>query len=132
MRQRRLVPLLLAAMIGLLTLAHNWWYPVERQARKFGNREFSVQAWAQASQMQRAEMTASFLKQYEVSDFNSRKKIEALLGPQTAYYDYDTNVAYVVGPNTVKTMYGPGYLWVFEADKYDGQIERVFFVPDVE
>lgn len=132
MAQRRPVFVLLAAMIGLLTLAHGWWYSVERQARKFGDREFSVQAWAQASQAQRAEMTASFLEQYDASDFDSREKVEALLGPQTAYYDYDTNVAYVVGPNTVETMYGPGYLWVFEADKYDGQIKRVYFVPDVE
>jgi len=117
---------------ALLILAHNWWHSVERQARKFGTQEFSVQAWAQASQMQRAEMTATFLEQYDVSDFNNRKKVETLLGPQTAYYDYDTNVAYVVGPNTVKTMYGPGYLWVFEADKDNGKIDRVYFVPDVE
>lgn len=124
--------ILLLAVAGLLILAHGWWYSVERQARKLGSRQFSAQAWAQASQIQRGEMTASFLEQYNLSDFNSRKKVEALLGPQTSYFDYDSNVAYVVGPDTVRSMYGPGYLLVFEADKYDGQIERVFFFPDVE
>lgn len=79
MAQRRPVFVLLAAMIGLLTLADGWWYSVERQARKLGDRDFSVQAWAQASQAQRAEMTASFLEQYDASDFDSREKVEALL-----------------------------------------------------
>jgi len=76
-------------------------------------------------------MTASFLEQYDTSNF-TRKDVEALLGKQTGYYDYDSNLAYVVGPNTVKNMYGKGYLLVFEADKDDGTIDSVFFVPDVE
>lgn len=129
-KQRFLAYLILAALATLLTLAFNWWYSVERQARKLGTREFSVQAWANVSQSQRAEMTASFFEQYDVSGFK-RKDIEALLGAQTSYYDYDTNLAYVVGPDTVRSMYGPGYLLVFEADKYDGEIDSVFFVPDV-
>ncbi|WP_137173984.1 hypothetical protein [Massilia sp. HP4] len=129
-RSRRVI--LLLAIVGLLILAHDWWYSVERQARKLGSRQFSVQAWAQASQIQRGEMTASFLEQYDLSDFDSRKKVEALLGSQTAYFDYDSNVAYFVGPDTVQSMYGPGYLLVFEADKDDGKIERVFFFPRVK
>jgi len=76
-------------------------------------------------------MTASFLKQHDTRNF-TRKEVEALLGTQTAYYNYDTNLAYVVGPDTVRSMYGKGYLLVFEADKDDGRIDNVFFFPEVE
>jgi len=130
-KRRRLTYMILAVSATLIVFAHNWWYSVERQARKLGSREFTVQAWAKAGQTQRAEMTASFLEQYDVSGFH-RKDIEALLGPQTSYYDYDTNLAYVVGPDTVRSMYASGYLLVFAADKYDGEIDSVFFFPDVE
>lgn len=115
----------------MLGLTGCWLNSVENQARKLGAREFTPKAWATASQMQRAEMTASFLKQHDTTNF-TRKEVEALLGTQTAYYNYDTNLAYVVGPDTVRSMYGKGYLLVFEADKDTGRIDSVFFVPDVE
>lgn len=108
-----------------------WLNSVEDQARKLGTREFTPEAWAAASKLQRAEMTASFLKQHDTRNF-TRKEVEALLGTQTAYYNYDTNLAYVVGPDTVRSMYGKGYLLVFEADKDNGRIDSVFFVPEVE
>jgi len=50
----------------------------------------------------------------------------------TGYYDYDTNPAYVVGPTTVESVYTKGYLPVFETDKENGKVERIFFVPAVE
>lgn len=115
----------------VLGYAGYWLNSVEYQARKLGQREFTPAAWASATQMQRAEMTASFLKQYDTRGF-MRKDIEALLGKQTAYYDYDSNLAYVVGPDTVRSMYGNGYLLVFEGDKDTGKIDSVFFVPDIE
>ena len=108
-----------------------WMNSVENQAKKLGQREFTSAAWASATKIQRAEMTASFLKQYDTKGY-TRQDIEALLGKQTAYYDYDSNLAYVVGPDTVRSMYGNGYLLVFEGDKDNGKIESVFFVPDVE
>lgn len=51
---------------------------------------------------------------------------------KTGYHDYDTNLAQVVGPDTVRSTYGKGYLLVFEADKDTGRIDSVFFVPDLE
>lgn len=118
-------------LLSSVILGGCWLNSVEDQARKLGNREFTPQAWAAASQIQRAEMTSSFLKQYDTTNF-TREDIEALLGTQTGYYDYDSNIVYVVGPNTVKNMYGKGYLLVFEADKSDGKIDKVFFDPEVE
>lgn len=118
-------------LLFALAYAGCWLNSVENQARKLGQREFTPAAWSSATQMQRAEMTASFLEQYDTRGF-TRKDIEALLGEQTAYYNYDSNLAYVVGPDTVQSMYGKGYLLVFEGDKDDGRIESVFFVPAVE
>lgn len=120
-----------AMFVLMLGLPGCWLNSVEDQARKLGGREFTTEAWATASQLHRAEMTASFLKQYDTRNF-TRKEVEALLGTQTAYYNYDTNLAYVVGPDTVRSMYGKGYLLVFEADKDTGRIDSAFFVPDVE
>lgn len=119
------------SLLTSLALVGCWWNSIEDQARKLGNREFTPQAWSTASKTQRAEMTASFLKQYDTRNF-TRKDVEALLGTQTGYYDYDSNIVYVVGPDTVKNMYGKGYLLVFEADKEDGKIEKVFFDPEVK
>lgn len=68
-KRRRVAYMMLAVLATVIVFAHNWRYSVERQARKLGSREFTVQAWAKASQTQRAEMTASFLEQYDVSGF---------------------------------------------------------------
>jgi hypothetical protein len=76
-------------------------------------------------------MTASFLHQHDATSLN-RTQLEKMLGHPTGYYYYDNNPAYFVGPNTVSSIHGDGYLWVFEADKDDGQIERVFFVPEIK
>jgi len=101
------------------------------QAAKLGDQEFSPQSWAKASQIERGKMTASFLRKYKATALD-RTQIEEVLGHPTGYYYYDTNPAYFVGPNTVESIHGYGYLWVFEANKNDGRIERVFFVPDVQ
>ena len=76
-------------------------------------------------------MTASFLKKYDTRGF-ARRDVEELLGKQTGYFHYDTNLAYVVGPDTVRSIYGKGYLLVFEGDKSNGKIDSVFFVPEVD
>lgn len=104
---------------------------VEEQAKKLGDREFTADAWATASDLQRGEMTASLLKQHDLTRSNGQD-IVALLGRPTGYYDYDTNPAYVVGPTSVESVYAKGYLLVFETDKENGKAVRIFFVPDVE
>jgi len=101
------------------------------QAIKLGEREFTRESWATASRIERGRMTASFLRQYDATTLD-RRQIEKILGPSTGYYYYDNNPAYFVGPDTVTSIHGKGYLWVFEADKNDGRIERVHFVPEVE
>lgn len=101
------------------------------QARKLGHREFTPQSWAAASQIERGQMTASFLRQYDVKAMN-RTQVERILGPSTGYYYYDNNPAYFVGPDTVSSIHGKGYLLAFDADKTDGQIEQVRFVPEVQ
>lgn len=107
------------------------WNSVENQASKLGTREFTAETWATATDLQRGEMTASLLRKHDVTSFH-RKEVVALLGPPTGYYDYDTNPAYFVGPTTVESVYGKGYMLIFETDKYNGQVDRVFFLPAVE
>jgi hypothetical protein len=104
---------------------------VEDQANKLGDREFTTVVWATASSLQRGEMTASLLRKHDLKRSNG-SDIVALLGHPAGYYDYDTNPAYVVGPTTVESVYTKGYLLVFETDKENGKVERIFFVPDVE
>ena len=104
--------------------------PLE-QATRLGEREFTPQSWATASQIERGQMTASFLRKVRPKPLN-RRDVEKMLGHPTGYYYYDNNPAYFVGPNTVSSIHGTGYLWVFEANKNDGSIERVFFVPEVK
>lgn len=107
------------------------WNTVEDQARKLGTREFTPETWAKATDLQRGEMTASLLKKHDVTSYH-RKEIVALLGEPTGYYDYDTNPAYFVGPTTVESMYGKGYLLVFLTDKSNGDVDSVMFFPEVE
>lgn len=124
MRANLLFILLTAAISGC-------WNSVEAQATKLGTREFTPEAWAKATDLQRGEMTASLLTKYEVTSFH-RLEIEALLGEPTGYYDYDTNPAYFVGPKTVESMYGNGHLLVFLTDKNNGDVDRVIFYPEVK
>ena len=76
-------------------------------------------------------MTASLLKKHDLK-WSSGNGVVALLGRPTGYYDYDSNPTYVVGPTTVESVYTKGYLLVFETDKDNGKVKRIFFVPDVE
>lgn len=115
----------------LSILLSGCWNSVENQASKLGAREFTAETWATATDLQRGEMTASLLSKHDVTNFH-RKEVVALLGAPTGYYDYDTNPAYFVGPTTVESVYGKGYMLVFETDKYNGKVDRVFFLPAVE
>lgn len=101
------------------------------QANKLGQREFTPESWAAASRLERGEMTASFLRQYDATSLDWRQ-IEKILGPSTGYYYYDINPAYFVGPDTVSSIHGKGYLLAFEANKNNGRIERVRFVPEIK
>lgn len=124
MRSHLLTILLAASISGC-------WNSVEDQAQKLGTREFTPATWAKATDLQRGEMTASLLKKHDVTSLH-RTQIEALLGEPTGYFDYDTNPAYFVGPKTVESMYGKGYLLVFLANKNNGEIDSVMFFPEVE
>jgi len=123
------------ALVLASTASGCWWQSgeieVERQAAKLGREEFTVHAWKAASELERGRMTASFLRKYRATEL-SRQQVEALLGDSTGYYYSDSNPAYFVGPRTVGSIHGDGYLWVFDADKSTDQIRRVFFVPDVK
>jgi hypothetical protein len=104
---------------------------IEKQAKKLGTQEFTAQAWAVGTQEERGQMIASFLGKYAVTDLNG-KQVRHLLGPSTAYYDYDEYPAYLVGPKTVKSEYGNGYLWVFITDKSSGKVQKAVLVPPVQ
>jgi hypothetical protein len=101
---------------------------VEKQAAKLGTKEFTTQAWAAAGQEGRGEMLASLLAKHHFAG-TPAKDVKALLGPPTAYYDYDENPAYLVGPRSVKSPYGDGYLLVFLTDKNKGLVTEVRLLP---
>ncbi|WP_137173373.1 hypothetical protein [Massilia sp. HP4] len=104
---------------------------VEEQSRAFGNDEFTPTAWAAADQLGRGRMLASFLRQHPVKELNA-DQVRALLGLSTGYADYDENLAYFVGPSTVESEYGKGYLLIFVTDKKTGRIQQLRLVPSVK
>lgn len=104
---------------------------VAEQARMLGNREFTQQAWASASQIDRGAMLASFLSKYPVNQLTA-ERVRQLLGRPTGYADYDEDPTYVVGPPTVRSDYGDGYLLIFVTDKTTGQVLETRLVPAIE
>lgn len=95
-----------------------------------GTRSFTIERWAAADQVARGEMVASFLALYPPAGM-TRRELTALLGRPTGYYEDAENLAYVVGPTTIKSPYADGYLLVFVVDQVSGRVARVIFVPDL-
>lgn len=123
--------LLSLALLSVIVLSGCSADSIENQAKKLGARDFTTQAWAVGTQEERGQMIASFLAKYSVTDLTG-KQVRLLLGPSTGYYDYDEYPAYLVGPRTVKSEYGNGYLWVFITDKSNGKVRKVVLVPPVQ
>lgn len=95
-----------------------------------GTRSFTIERWAEADQVRRGEMAASFIALYSPEGM-TRGEIVALLGRATGVYPDGENLAYVVGPPTVKNPHADGYLMVFLVDPLNGRVTRVIFIPDL-
>jgi hypothetical protein len=102
---------------------------VTEQAKLLGTKTFTQEAWAVGNQEQRGEMVYSFLSQHEIKSLSSNS-VKELLGIPTGYYDYDENPAYFVGPNSVESEYGKGYLLAFISDKTSGRINAIRIIPE--
>lgn len=59
-------------------------------------------------------------------------QVRQLLGQPTGYADYDEDPAYLVGPSTVSSKYGNGYLLIFVTDKTTGRVLETRLVPEIE
>lgn len=103
--------------------------PVGEQAKLLGTKTYSKEAWAAANQEERGEMVFSFLSQHDHKSLTS-STIKELLGPPTGYYDFDENPAYLVGPSSVESKFGKGYVLAFIAEKNSGKIVEVRIVPE--
>jgi hypothetical protein len=100
------------------------------RTKVLGEREFTHSAWMNSDQVGRGAMLSSFLKKHKPEEL-TRKEIEALLGPPTAYYDYDEFPAYLVGPTSIESSYGKGYVIAFITDRKTGYVSRVEMVPEI-
>lgn len=105
--------------------------PVAEQARVLGNREFTQQAWASGSPVERGAMVSSFLGKYPADQLTA-EQVRQLLGTPTGYADYDEDPAYVIGPPTVKSKYGDGYLLIFVTDRTTGRVLETRLVPEIK
>ena len=74
-------------------------------------------------------MVFSLLQTYDIENMNV-EEIKLLLGESTAYYEYDEFPAYIIGPKTVKTEYGDGYLLAFPFDRKTGVIRKYIIFPE--
>lgn len=103
---------------------------IDDQARALGSKEFSTEGWARATQELRGEMVASLLEKHRPTSL-SAKEVIRLLGPPTGYYEYDEYPAYFVGPKSVQSKYGSGYVLAFVTDKGTGRVIKVLLLPEV-
>lgn len=103
--------------------------PVAEQAKLLGTREFSKEEWSVASQEKRGEMVFSFLSRHDFKSLTSNR-VKELLGTPTGYYDYEENPSYLVGPSSVESEFGRGYLLAFIAEKTSGKILAVKIIPE--
>jgi hypothetical protein len=103
---------------------------IEDQAKALESREFSVKGWAAGTQEQRGEMVASLLEKHAASSLTA-KDVISLLGAPTSYYEYDEYPAYMVGPKSIESEYGKGYVLAFVTDKGTGRVVKVLFIPEV-
>ncbi len=99
------------------------------QAKRLGSKEFSKATWSAATQDARGEMVASMLAQTDFKTLNSAQ-IKELLGKATGYFEYDEYPAYFVGPSTVESKYGKGYLLAFITDKATGKVTEIKILPE--
>jgi hypothetical protein len=117
------LPLILAGLLACSPPS------VTEQAKSLGNDAFSQAAWKASSQAERGKMVASFLSQHDPQTLTAND-VKELLGPPTGYYDHDENPAYMVGPDSIESVYGKGYLLAFIADKSSGRITSLKIIPE--
>ena len=97
--------------------------------KDWGTDNFTTETWAQADTATRATMLYSMFKQHQFIGSDRREVID-LLGKVTGYYDYDINIAYVVGKTgIVKTEYADKYLLVFIVDQ--GKVIEIKITPEL-
>lgn len=96
--------------------------------KKLGTDEFSQDAWRNATQEERGAMVYSFLSNYDISKMMTHDLI-SLLGQSTAYYEYDEFPAYFIGPQTVESEYGKGYVLAFPINRKTGLISSFVIIP---
>lgn len=119
---------LITVIVALLLAAGCTRPSIEQQVRALGSREFAPESWASATPSQREQMLASFFTKHPVKGLTT-SQVRQLLGTPTAYYDYDEDLAYFIGPATVESRYGKERMLVFITDKRTGRIGEVKLVP---
>lgn len=92
-----------------------------------GKKEFTKQKWDESSQEERGKLVYSFLYKNKEKRL-SGQDIFNMLGPSTAYYDHDHYPAYFIGPKSIESIYGNGYLLAFLIDDA-GYINGIILDP---
>ncbi len=100
----------------------------EDSVKHLGQIPFDQKAWSQADQETRGKMAYDLLKKVQKEKLKPTQ-IRALLGEQTGYYNYDEIPAYLVGPKTVSSEYGDGYLIAFPYNSKTGEPLSPVVVP---
>lgn len=119
---------LLVAMLCLSACSSN---DSNDNIKRLGTKEFSKDVWAKASQEERGKMLFSLFQKHDVTKMQV-EDIRLLLGLSTAYYEYDEFPAYLIGPESVKSDYGNGYLLAFPFDRETGKIIKYVLIPDTK
>ncbi len=98
---------------------------------KLGSDKFTPETWLNSDQEKRGKMVESFFQQYDVQG-KSTQELYRLLGESTAYYEYDEFPAYFIGPTSVESIFGEGYVLAFPIDRKSGKIRKFVIEPKIE
>lgn len=96
--------------------------------KKLGDQPFTEESWSSATKEARAEMVYSFVTERDLEKLTAEDIIR-LLGEPNAYYEYDEFPAYLVGPDSIQSEYGEGYLLAFPVDRETGFVKKFVLQP---
>ncbi len=98
---------------------------------KWGNSHFTPERWQAADKKTRAALLHSFMQQRNVIGMKA-SELKKVLGKSTAYYNYDTFPAYLVGSEEVNSEYGKGYMIAFPIDHSTGLVKPIVVIPPIK
>lgn len=132
---KRILRVLVFSLLGLVLLFSAVFYFSPRvdysnpqRLRLLGSKSFSTELWKSSGSEERGEMVHDFSVS-RLSGGLTRAQALELLGPPTATYLDEANLAYRVGNPEVSSRFGNGFLFVLVPDPKTHVYSRFWIEP---